>query len=209
MTRAMPANATKTTRMMRMSESSQKILNTLLAIDIGIIIFCMLAGHRSWLYTTQIGFFSSALVIAASMVSYRRMIQKRLEHYTPPLEEERDELEKIDDPHDLYDDETDPEKSKKTEAVSKEEFVKVVKEEKAKQKAQRRSISEVIKDSRASLSFYRVGAYILLVLGFFYLNRHHYLHIPSYLFSLSVPPVIVVIILMLENRKLQKKKGLS
>ncbi len=194
---------------MRMSESSQKILNTLLAIDIGIIIFCMLAGHRSWLYTTQIGFFSSALVIAASMVSYRRMIQKRLEHYTPPLEEERDELEKIDDPHDLYDDETDPEKSKKTEAVSKEEFVKVVKEEKAKQKAQRRSISEVIKDSRASLSFYRVGAYILLVLGFFYLNRHHYLHIPSYLFSLSVPPVIVVIILMLENRKLQKKKGLS
>jgi len=191
-----------------MSDSNQKILNTLLAIDIGIIIFCMLAGHRSWLYTTQIGFFSSALVIAASMVSYRRMIQKRLEYYTPPLEEERDELDKIDDPHDLYD-ETDPEKSDKTEAVSKEEFVEVVKEEKAKQKAQRRSILEVIKDSRASLSFYRVGAYILLVLGFFYLNRHHYLHIPSYLFSLSVPPVIVVIILMRENRKLQKKKGSS
>ena len=79
--------------------------------------------------------------------------------------------------------------------------------EKAKQKAQRRSISQVIKDSRASLSVYRIGAYILLILGFFYLNRHHYLHIPSYLFALSVPPVIVVIMLMRENKKAMKEEG--
>lgn len=180
-----------------MSDINRKILNTLLAIDIGIIIFCMLSGHRNWLYTTQIGFFTSALVIAASMVSYRRMIEKRLEHETLPVGDERDELDRIDDPHDLYSDDTEPEAKE----LSKEEFVAVVNEEKAKQKAKRRSISEVIKDSRASMSFYRIGAYVLLVLGFFYLNRHNYLHIPSYLFSLSVPPAIVVIMLMREGKR--------
>jgi hypothetical protein len=205
MIRDMPTNGTEAIRMTKMSDTNRKILNALLAIDIGIILFCMLAGHRSWLYTTQIGFFSSALVIAASMVSYRRMIQKRLEYDPPELpEDERDELDKIDDPYELYDDEKHPEKTDKTEELSKEEFVKVVNEEKAKQKARRRSISEVIKDSRASFSLYRIGAYILLVLGFFYLNRHDYLHIPSYLFSLSVPPVIVVIMLMRESKRLQK-----
>jgi hypothetical protein len=184
-----------------MSETNKKILNTLLAIDIGIILFCMLSGHRSWLYTTQIGFFTSALVIAASMASYRRMVEKRLEKGDVLPD---DELDKIDDPHDLYSDEIELEDRE----LSKEEFVKVVKEEKAKQKTQRRSISQVIKDSRASLSFYRIGAYGLLILGFFYLNRHHYLHIPSYLFSLSVPPVIVVIMLMRENKKaMQREEG--
>jgi hypothetical protein len=183
---------------MKMSETNRKILNTLLAIDIGIILFCMLSGHRNWLYTTQIGFFTSALVIAASMVSYRRMIEKRLEQgdVLP-----QDELDKIDDPHDLYSEALEQESGE----VSREEFAKVVNEEKAKQKARRRSVSEVIKDSRASLSIYRIGAYALLVLGFFYLNRHNYLHIPSYLFALSVPPVIVVIMLMRENKVAHSK----
>jgi len=182
-----------------MSETNRKILNTLLAIDIGIILFCMLSGHRNWLYTTQIGFFTSALVIAASMVSYRRMIEKRLEQgdVLP-----QDELDKIDDSHDLYSEALEQESGE----VSREEFAKVVNEEKAKQKARRRSVSEVIKDSRASLSIYRIGAYALLVLGFFYLNRHNYLHIPSYLFALSVPPVIVVMMLMRENKAAHPKQ---
>ncbi|MEA3418306.1 MAG: hypothetical protein U9Q90_02815 [Campylobacterota bacterium] len=188
-----------------MTATNKKILNTLLAIDIGIIIFCILSGHRNWLYTTQIGFFTSALVIAASMMSYRQMVQKRLDQNAVPMDNEPDVLDKIDDPHDLYSEEITEEKQKRDDELSKEEFVAVVKEEKAKLKANKRSIGEVMKDSRASLSFYRIGAYILLVLGFFYLNRHEYLHIPSYLFALSVPPVIAVIMLMSENRKLQRE----
>jgi len=186
---------------MRMTNINRKILNTLLAIDIGIILFCMLSGNRNWLYTTQIGFFTSALVIAASMASYRRMIEKRLEYGAVPIEDERDKLDKIDDPYDLYSDEVIPEEKE----LSREEFVEVVNEEKAKQKANRRSISEVIKDTRAFLSFYRIGAYGLLILGFFYLNRNDFLHIPSYFFALSVPPVIVVIMLMRESKIMQKE----
>ena len=187
---------------MRMTNINRRILNTLLAIDIGIILFCMLSGNRNWLYTTQIGFFTSALVIAASMASYRRMIEKRLEYGAVPVEDERDKLDKIDDPYDLYSDEVIAEEKE----LSREEFVEVVNEEKEKQKANRRSISEVIKDTRAFLSFYRIGAYGLLILGFFYLNRNDYLHIPSYFFALSVPPVIVVIMLMRESKTMQKEE---
>jgi len=186
-----------------MSESNQKILNTLLVIDIGIIIFCMLSGHRNWLYTTQIGFFSSALIIAASMASYRRMIEKRLEYGVDHSDElGRDELDKIEDPYDLYDDEKPDEKE-----LSKEEFAEIVQEERIKQKAQKRSISQVLRDSKAYLSIYRIGAYGLLILGFFYLTRHHYLHIPSYFFSLSVPPIIVVLMLMREGKRAEKNEG--
>lgn len=187
---------------MRMTNINRRILNTLLAIDIGIILFCMLSGNRNWLYTTQIGFITSALVIAASMASYRRMIEKRLEYGAVPVEDERDKLDKIDDPYDLYSDEVIAEEKE----LSREEFVEVVNEEKEKQKANRRSISEVIKDTRAFLSFYRIGAYGLLILGFFYLNRNDYLHIPSYFFALSVPPVIVVIMLMRESKTMQKEE---
>jgi hypothetical protein len=184
-----------------MTSINRKILNTLLIIDIGIILFCMLSGNRDWLYTTQIGFVTSALVIAASMASYRRMIENRLEYEAVPAEDERDAVDKIEDPYDLYSDEAIPEEKE----LSREEFVEVVNEEKAKQKANKRSVSDAIKDSRAFLSFYRIAAYGLLILGFFYLNRNDYLHIPSYFFALSVPPVIVVIMLMRESKTMQKE----
>lgn len=189
-----------------MTNTNKKILNTLLAIDIGILIFCILSGNRDWLYTTQIGFFTSSLVIAASMASYRRMIEKRLEYGAVPIEDERDELDKIDDPYDLYEDETSSSINEEERELSKEEFVEIYKEEKSRQKAQKRSIPEVLRDSKAFLSIYRLGAYGLLVLGFFYLNRHDYLHIPSYFFALTVPPVIVVIILMREGKAMQKEE---
>lgn len=189
-----------------MTNTNKKILNTLLAIDIGILIFCILSGNRDWLYTTQIGFFTSSLVIAASMASYRRMIEKRLEYGAVPIEDERDELDKIDDPYDLYEDETSSSINEEERELSKEEFVEIYKEEKSRQKAQKRSIPEVFRDSKAFLSIYRLGAYGLLILGFFYLNRHDYLHIPSYFFALTVPPVIVVIILMREGKAMQKEE---
>ncbi|SFV49860.1 hypothetical protein MNB_SV-6-900 [hydrothermal vent metagenome] len=175
-----------------MTKIDIKILNTLLAIDIGIIIFCMISGNRHWLYTTQIGFFSSSLIIFASMKSYRNMIEKRVANQTVLDDADRDPLDEIDDPHELYSDEEATQKQE----VTKEEFVEIVNEEKAKQRAKRRSPIEVVRDSKAFLSIYRLGAYGVLILGFFYLDRHHYLDIPAYLFSLSIPIATTVIILM-------------
>ena len=168
-----------------------KIVNTLLAVDIGIIIFCMMSGNRDWLYTTQIGFFSSSLIILASMRSYRNMVEKRVANQTVLDKSDREILDKIEDPYELYD-----EDSTKKQEVSQEEFVEIVNEEKARQKAKKRSPMEVVRDSKAFLSIYRLGAYGVLVLGFLYLDRHQYMDIPAYFFSLTLPLVIVVIMLM-------------
>ena len=72
----------------------------------------------------------------------------------------------------------------------------VVKGEKARLKKNRRSVWQVTKDSRASLSFYRLGAYAILIMGFFYLDNIEMMNIPSYLTALALPPIIVVITLM-------------
>jgi len=169
-----------------MRSSNINIINALLAIDIIIITICMFFGNRDWLYTSQIGFFSSALIISASMMSYRKMVERGIElNDGVAIDDDRDELDKIDDPHNLYD-----------EDKSLEE---VVKEEREELKSRKRSVREVIKDSKASFSGFRVGAYAVLILGFFYLDRHNYLHIPSYLISLSIPPLVVIFTLLRER----------
>ena len=54
-------------------------INTLLIIDIGVIIFCLLSGNRIWLINSQIGFVTSSLVMIASIISYRNMVKDRLD----------------------------------------------------------------------------------------------------------------------------------
>jgi hypothetical protein len=168
----------------------RKVINALLIVDIGIIIFTLLSGNRDWFINSQIGFFSSSLVMFASIISYRNMVKSRLEAGAVIEDDNRDTIDKIDDPHDLY---TQDEKSK--DIALKD----IVKEERENLKNSRRSIWQVTKDSKASLSFYRLGAYGALILGFFYLNNNHILDISSYLFSLVAPPIIIIIILMREK----------
>jgi len=160
----------------------------LLIVDIGIIIFCFFLGEKIWLINTQIGFITSSLVMFGSILSYKSMVQSRLNVGAIP-DDEQDTLDKLEDPYDLYDDE----KSKNNEEKT---LVEVVKEERENLKKNRRSFFETAKDSKASVSLYRLGAYVLLVFGFFYLNNNNFLNISAYLLSLSLPPVVIVIMLM-------------
>jgi len=167
----------------------KRIINALLIVDIGIVIFCLLSGNRAWLINAQIGFISSSLIMFASIISYRNMVQSRVDAGVIIAVDNRDTLEKIEDPFNLYSEDeklTDKEKS----------LQEVVKEERENLKKNRRSIWQTTKDSKSALSFYRLGAYALLIFGFFYLNNNEILDIGSYLFSLSAPPIIVIIMLM-------------
>lgn len=165
----------------------KKAINALLIVDIGIVIFCFLSGQKVWLINSQIGFITSSLVMFGSILSYRSMVQGRLNVGAIP-DDNRDTLDKLEDPYDLYSEEQKDDENKT--------LKEVVKEERENLKKSRRSIWQTTKDSKASLSFYRLGAYALLIMGFFYLNNNQLLDIPSYLFSLIVPPVIIVIMLM-------------
>ena len=166
----------------------KKIINALLIIDIGILIFCLLSGNRTWLMNSQIGFISSSLIMFASIISYRNMVKARVDMGVVVAEDNRDTLDKIEDPFDLYSENDISNKEDKS-------FKEIVTEEKKNLKKNRRSIWQTTKDSKAALSIYRLGAYGVLIFGFFYLNNNKLLDISSYLFALAVPPIIVVMML--------------
>jgi len=162
--------------------SLRKIINALLIVDIGIVLFTYLSGNRVWFINSQIGFISSTLVVFASFLSYRDMVNRRLKSGAIG-DLQKDTIDKIEDPYSLYDD-----SNSRVDEVD-------IKELKAELKKERVSTFEALKNSKATLSLYRIGAYIILILGFFYLNKTHQLDIISYLFSLLIPPVLIVLLL--------------
>ncbi|NKQ41188.1 MAG: hypothetical protein HF962_06430 [Sulfurovum sp.] len=148
-----------------------RILKWLIAIDVLLVIISLLLDRSDWLLNTQIAFISSSAVLTASAFSYSRMVYNRLSDGTFVSSDDRQALKDS------------------------------IKEEKRHMKKHRRSILQVIKDSRTSFSFLRLGAYLLLFVGFFYLSQNLLLHIPSYLIGLSLPILIVVGLLMTKKEE--------
>ncbi len=128
----------------------------------------------------------------ASIVSYRRMVNTRVEQGIVTMDDSKDTIDKLEDPFDLYSEDIIPQEEGK-------DLASVVKDERKKLKENRRSLGQTLKDTKAALSMYRIGAYAILILGFMYLNRHHLLYIPLYLVALSLPPVIIVLMLLLQK----------
>ncbi|RRS31761.1 MAG: hypothetical protein P794_03120 [Epsilonproteobacteria bacterium (ex Lamellibrachia satsuma)] len=171
-----------------MTSINLRILKTLVSIDILLILVSVIFFDIKIVWNTQIGFISATLVMIASMISYRRMVNARVEHNVITMDDSKDVIDKLEDPYDLY--------SEELAEGEEKNFRETVKEEKQKLKENRRSLFQILKDTKAALSVYRIGAYAVLVLGFLYLNRHGLLHIPSYILALSIPPVIIVTLLI-------------
>jgi len=165
---------------------NMRIVNALLIIDIGIIIFCMLAGDRSWLISSQVGYFSSLLVVVASLFSYKNMVKSSVDNSIIIADNDKI-LEEIEDPHGLYDD---------------EDYTKNIQENDVKEEDEpKRAVGESLKHSKASLSIYRLGAYAILIFGFMILSSEHILHLPSYLFGIFIAPIITVGMIFFDLKK--------
>lgn len=178
-----------------MTNTNLKILKSLLLLNGGVLVFLFIFFSKDVLFSFQIGFISTTLVMFGSMVSYRRMINFRISHHRVSQEDDKDIIDRLEDPYDLYSEDIIHE-----EPIDKKvDFVQTVKDEKKRQKENRRSFTQTLKDTRAALSFYRVSAYVLLVLGFFYLDRHDLLHIPSYIIALGLPFVVLIWVLLDQN----------
>ena len=171
-----------------------RILKWLIVIDLLLIALSLGLGGTVWLINTQIGYLSSALVLGASMFSYSQMVYRRVAEGSAVPQDDRDELDKMEDPYDLYGEEEPVVES--TQALKE-----AIKEEKQRMKQQRRTAYQTLKDSRASLSLMRLGAYLLLFVGFFYLSRNQLLHIPSYLLALTLPVIVIVGLLLTQKGK--------
>lgn len=177
-----------------MTNINLKFLKTLVIVDLLIILISVIFFDIKILWNTQVGFITASLVMFASMRSYRRMVDARVEHNIITIDDSKDVIDKLEDPYDLYSEEI-------VEDEEEKDFKEVVKEERQKLKENRRSLGQTLKDTKAALSIYRISAYIVLILGFLYLNRHELLHIPSYILALSLPMFIVVYVLMSEKEK--------
>jgi len=146
------------------------------------------------------GYVSAAFVLLASMRSYQKVVQKGVEneaHF-----DDRDVIDKVEDPYLLFDDE-----DEKIEEKSEEDLVEVVKEERARLKGKGRSFVEILKDSKSSLAPYRLLSYAIMIVGFVFLQRNDLLTIIPYLIALTLPIVIVVATLIFfdEDIELGKK----
>jgi len=171
-----------------MSKITLQILKALAIADIVVILLSIIFFDIKMLWNTQIGFISASLVMLASMKSYKRMVDTRVELNIITIDDTRDTIDKLEDEHDLY-----------SEEIVEDESADIrdaVKDEKSRMKKNRRTIGETIRDTKAALSLNRIGAYIILILGFFYLNRHDYLMAPAYILALTVPMLVVVFVLI-------------
>lgn len=171
---------------MMMTSINSKILKTLVIVDVILILIIIIFFDIKYLYASQIGFISSSLVVLASLAAYKRMVDTRVELNIITLDDSKDVIDQLEDPYDLY-----------SEDVIEDEadLVEVVKEERKKLK-DHRSVYQMLKDTKAALSIYRLGAYAVLILGFLYLNRNGLLHIPTYIIALGLPPLVIVFIFL-------------
>ena len=176
-----------------MSKLTLQILKALFVVDVVVVAISILFFDIQMLWNTQIGFISASLVMLASMKSYKRMVDARVEHNIITLDDTRDTIDKLEDEHDLYSEECVEDDSV--------ELGDAIKDEKARMKNNKRSMSETLRDTKAALSLNRIGAYVVLILGFFYLNRHGYLMAPAYLLAITVPMLVVVFVLLGNKEK--------
>ena len=172
-----------------MTNTSLNILKTLVTVNIILIFIIIIFFDIKYLYALEIGFVSSSLVMFASLAAYKRMVDTRVEHNIITLDDSKDVIDKLEDPYDLYSEDV---------AEEEKDLVEVVKDERKKLKDSR-SLYQILKDTKAALSVYRLGAYAVLILGFLYLNRQGLLHIPTYIVALGLPPIIIVILLLKEK----------
>ncbi len=141
-----------------------------------VILLILPFGERLFA-NVQVAFLSSFLIILASGIAHKRMVQSRLKNES--FSDDRDPLDKIDDPHELFEEEI------INDAPAEElDLRSIVKEEKKKVKLF--SANSLKYGLKGGMTLYRIGAYLFLFFGFVALKNNHLLDITIYLLSLPL-----------------------
>lgn len=159
-------------------------------VNLCLIVYSLAAHNTVWLLNTQVAFVGSLLVTLASFLSYRKNVNNRLANYETPdnvlSSQDRDKVDEIDDPFDLYTEyEEIPE-----EELTPEKIKEIIKDEKSKVK--KNSFKNTIFSAGGFVSIYRVLGYGSLVFGFFALNNNKLFLAVPFLVGLSVVPLSVL-----------------
>ena len=161
---------------------TSKVSFVYLGASLFLILLSLFMGGK-WLINTQVAFICSMIIIFASFLSYKGMIEKRLENGEIP--ETRDELDKIDDKYGLFDEDENIEEKE----LSKEEFVKLYKEERKKSSGIKQTFSNLFKSGRGVFNPFRLIAYTLLCVAMLFLIRQELFSAIPFLVGIGAVPI--------------------
>ncbi|MPL68531.1 hypothetical protein SDC9_14259 [bioreactor metagenome] len=176
--------------MMKINSEIIKFAKVFIFLDLCIFIYALVFQNKLWLLNTQIAFISSLLITVASFISYKKNIQNRLSNFDYSKiskDEDRDKIDEIDDPYDLY---TEYEEIPKNELTA-EKIKEIINDEKSKVK--RNSVKNTIFSASGFLSIYRIFGYIILIFGFFVLNNNKIFMPIAFIIGLGIVPFGVLI----------------
>jgi ABC-type transport system involved in cytochrome bd biosynthesis fused ATPase/permease subunit len=165
---------------------NKKFFKLFFIVDTIVVVICLLLQKYLWLLNIQIAFISSLIITIGSFYGYKKNIQNRVNLTDNQfLNNTADTIDKIDDPYDLYSDDI-----KQTQENKISKTINNIKQ----------TTKNTIKSFGAFGSLYRVVGYVVLIIGFFYLNNNQLLNPIAYLIGLIITPIIVLLFAFL-NRK--------
>ncbi|MEO1923419.1 MAG: hypothetical protein ABGX25_02745 [Nautiliaceae bacterium] len=157
------------------------LIRVLIAVDIGIVVFCWLEDNIIWLYNTQIAFFAVSLIVIGSFIGYSNMVRRSIENGNVG----EDILKKYDDRFDLY-----------------EEDDKIDEKELNKYKKKKLKWYEALLFSfKGGFNLIRILGYVALIAGFLWLKNSGVFDFLSFLFGISVVPAVSLIYLFVEAKR--------
>ena len=176
--------------MMKINQEVLKFAKVFIILDFCMILYAFIFQNSSWLLNTQVAFISSLFITIASFLSYKRNIQNRLSNLDLSKQnqgEQRDKIDEIDDPYDLY---TEYEQIPESE-LTPEKIKEIIEDEKSKVK--KNSFKNTLFSAGGFLSVYRVLGYSFLVFGFFALNNNKIFIPIAFIIGLGVVPIGVLV----------------
>jgi len=157
------------------------VLIVLIAVDVGIVVFCYLEDNMIWLYNTQIAFFSVSLIILGSFIGYSNMVKAQIQNGNVG----EDILKKYEDPYNMDDEEDE---------INENELQKY-KNKKLK------LYEAVLFYFKGGFNLLRISGYVALVAGFIWLTKKNIFDYLSFLFGVSIVPAIALIYLYVLKKK--------
>ena len=183
--------------MMKINPEILKFAKVFILLDFCIILYYLFFQNKFWLLNTQVAFISSLFIIIASFLSYRKNIQNRLSNLDLSQINEgidRDKIDEIDDPYDLYT----QYKEIPEDELTTEKIKEIINDEKSKVK--RNSFKNIIFSASGFLSIYRILGYGILIFGFFALNNNKVFLPIAFIIGLGIVPLGILFSKLLEKK---------
>lgn len=168
---------------------AKKFFLLFVCIDIAFIAISLIFFNTNFLLNNQVAFFCSLFITLASFLGYKKSITQRVDEADKSMisENDRDSIDEIEDPYDLYSDDIVNYEEKE---LTPNEIKTIIQDE--KKRIKRNSFKNMFTTGGGYISIYRISGYVLLVLCFFILNNHGIFNPIGFLLGLGIVPISAI-----------------